>query len=228
MSKVRNSNIELLRIISMLFIVMGHFVGQSKFNNYSYTINSYVIAILSQGSRIATNIFLFIGIWNMVDKKFDSKRILKIYGQYWFTAVIFTTIMLVLMYFFEINLNAGQILRGYIPFLGRAMWFASAYLSLYLLAPFLNKYFEISQQHQILLVILTLILISFTATTAGSYEFYLTDLMYFFFVYIWIGFFKKSMYDYLKINNSLSSIAIVGGGTAVHKFSDIKLFRKAT
>ena len=38
--KPRNANIELLRIIAMLFIVMGHFNGQAGFNHFSLLPNS--------------------------------------------------------------------------------------------------------------------------------------------------------------------------------------------
>lgn len=77
----RNSNIELLRIISMLCIVIGHFVGQSGILKI-YNINNFNIIflnIISNGLRIATNIFLMIGTYFMVDSKYKSKNILKIY-----------------------------------------------------------------------------------------------------------------------------------------------------
>lgn len=57
-NKIRNSNVELARIIAMFFIIMGHFVSQTCFNQYINNLNSYLIALLSLGARIATNLFM--------------------------------------------------------------------------------------------------------------------------------------------------------------------------
>lgn len=77
-SKSRNTNIELVRIIAMLFIIMGHFVGQTNFNQDSSSVNGILITLLSCGARIFTNVFLIIGVWFMVDSRFGAKKILKL------------------------------------------------------------------------------------------------------------------------------------------------------
>ena len=57
---------------------MGHFVGQTNFNQDSTSVNGILITLLSCGARIFTNVFLIIGVWFMVDSRFGAKKILRI------------------------------------------------------------------------------------------------------------------------------------------------------
>lgn len=90
----RCANIELLRIVSMLLIIMGHFVGQ---NDVMKRLNGTPLcaAVLSgSASRIAVNVFLVIGVWFMLDKEFSAKRILVLYGEVWFYGIALTAIVI--------------------------------------------------------------------------------------------------------------------------------------
>ena len=80
--KVRNSNIELLRIFSMLFIIMGHLVDQTSFLSKEMTLDNAFITFEGMGARIATNIFLIISVWFLVDDVVGaSKAVLRIYKE---------------------------------------------------------------------------------------------------------------------------------------------------
>lgn len=59
---IRNSNIELLRIVAMFFIVAGHFITQSGNVVYSFCVNDYILILLDPASRIAVNVFLIVGV----------------------------------------------------------------------------------------------------------------------------------------------------------------------
>jgi hypothetical protein len=194
MKKSRNSNIEMLRILSMISIIMGHFVTQSAFSEYALTVNSYVIILISSASRISTNIFLIIGIWFMLEQKFKAERVLKMYGQMFLISAGFTTFMLIL----NIDVSLKDILRGYLPFFGIAFWFASAYITLYLFAPFLNKVFLLCKKQQKLLIGLSLITVCMISTMPDAQMGYLVDSLWFLFMYVWIGFFKKNLYEKLQ------------------------------
>ena len=75
----RKSNYELMRIVAMIMIVMGHFWGQSNYAELAAGYSYYLGGILSHGSRIAVNVFLFMGIWFMLEGEFKASRILKLY-----------------------------------------------------------------------------------------------------------------------------------------------------
>jgi len=209
--RLRNSNIELLRIIAMLFIVMGHFNGQAGFNHFSLLPNSVLVTILGSGSRIAVNIFLIIGAWFMVDAKFSGKRIISIWSQVAFYTYILTTLMIIL----QVPVSMKDIFRGYLPFIGRGLWFASAYITLMLVAPFLNKVFSWKAGQQRLLLIISFAAICLVSTLPDTQEAYLCDSLWFWFVYLAIGYYKKEVFE--KGRQSVEKwkwpSLVMGGGT---------------
>lgn len=191
-SKSRNTNIELVRIIAMLFIIMGHFVGQTNFNQDSTSVNGILITLLSCGARIFTNVFLIIGVWFMVDSRFGAKKILKLWSNVFFYSFILTTLMLVL----KVPVSMKDIGRGYLPFLGRGLWFASAYITLMFAAPFLNFVFNLKRRQQEVLILISFFTICIVSTIPDSQEgSYIADSLWFWFVYIFVGYYKKEIYS---------------------------------
>lgn len=189
-NKIRNSNVEMVRIIAMLFIIMGHFASQTCFNKYVNNLNSYFIALLSLGARIATNLFLIISTWYMTSQKFNSSKIARIYGQLYFYCFLFTIIGIC----FGTEISIKEIARGFVPFFGRALWFVSAYLTLYLFSPFLNKFFLLKPEQQRVFCILSFVTVSFVSTLPDAQNGYLADSVWFLFVYIWIGYYKRMLF----------------------------------
>lgn len=189
-NNIRNSNVELARIIAMLFIIMGHFVSQTCFNQYINNLNSYLIALLSLGARIATNLFLIISVWYMPSQKFNSSKIARIYGQLYFYCFLFTIAGIC----FGTEISIKEIARGFIPFFGRALWFVSAYLTLYLYSPFLNKFFLLKPAQQSVFCVLSFIAVSFVSTLPDAQNGYLVDSVWFLFVYIWVGYYKHTLF----------------------------------
>lgn len=207
--KERNSNIELLRIICMLFIIMGHFVGQSGFLTYELTINNLAIAILSSGARIATNIFLIICVWYLCDSKFNAGKALKTYTQLYLYTFLFTTLVLLIGY----EVSVKDVFRGYLPFFGRALWFASAYISLYLLSPILNNFFKLDIKKQYLFNVLSFVFVCVVSTMPDIQEGYLVDSIYFIFMYLWIGTLKHNFIN--TINRLSPSLYLIMGGVSI-------------
>ena len=69
----RNSNIELLRVTSMLLIVCGHFVQQSGEFNVCECVNDFILIFISSGSRISVNIFLLGRVDIKIKRRFLSR-----------------------------------------------------------------------------------------------------------------------------------------------------------
>ncbi len=127
----RQSNFELLRIIAMLLIVSGHFYHQT----YGYhQEGGIIVQFLSSGARIAVNLFLMIGVWFMVDKKFEARRLFKIWNTVWFWSVLLTLAVL----FMGVRVSLYNCITAFFPIIFYKLWFASAYFILILLSPMLN------------------------------------------------------------------------------------------
>jgi len=90
----RQSNLELLRIISMLLILMHHYSVHGGFNlsNVPLTFNVFLVQLLSLGGKIGVNIFMLITGYFMVNSKFNFKKLLRLGLQVLFYSVGFMLI----------------------------------------------------------------------------------------------------------------------------------------
>ena len=206
----RNSNIELLRIFSMFAIICGHFVGQSGDLTFNNSVNDFFLIFISSGSRIAVNVFLLVGVWFMVDTKFSSKRVLKLYLQVYFYTSIITIVMLVVT---KADLPIKETIYGFVPLLGRCVWFASAYIFLLLFKPFLDKILNWEKKELFIFITMFLFLMSFVSTIlSDNATGFLCDTIWFGAIYLLIGFIKKYPPN-IKINKNIFQILAAGGGT---------------
>ncbi len=204
MSKIRSSNFELLRIVAMILIVAGHFYVQTL---KQYRIDSVWLPYFVTAFRIAVNLFLFIGVWFMVDKKFDFKRVLKIWNPTFFWSVILTSILIVFNWG---EIQISQVYKAFMPTLFYQCWFASAYILLILVSPFLNLFCNaLLSTENVKLIryccsLLLLIVVGMATIKHGLMDDALDSFVYFCVVYVIMFFYKKGIFLTNKTNNVLT------------------------
>ena len=138
-SQDRQSNMELLRIIAMLFIIAHHYAihGGVYFN--SSGINLWLSTALISLGKIGVNLFVMITGYFMVHQVFTWKRIMKIESAVLFYSILFG--MLAVIVFPETR-NLLAIRNIFLPTLtnqGNQYWFVPCYFSVILLSPYINK-----------------------------------------------------------------------------------------
>ena len=90
MKKERNSNIEILRIISMIFIVMSHYTVHSgiELTSLPLGINRFILEVTRLGN-IGVIIFMLISGYYLIEQKsIQLKKVLKLYLQILFYSPI--------------------------------------------------------------------------------------------------------------------------------------------
>lgn len=139
--KMRSSNIELLRIISMLVIVAHHYVVNSGLMNiikqHPLEYDSIALLVFGWGGKTAINCFLLITGYFMCKQETTFKKYLKFLLQ-----VLFWNIVIGIVFVlsgFE-NPNLKFIISTLFPFnyVGNSNSFTSSYLFFYLCIPYLN------------------------------------------------------------------------------------------
>ena len=207
MQKARQSNFELLRILAILMVVIGHFIRQSGLLESETGINGALNVFLGSGARIAVNIFILIGSWFMVDSSFKPARAVKLYLETAFYCIPITLLMVCIG---EAG-GARNILQGMLPFLGRPVWFASAYISLIILTPFLNMTFLLPAKKQAYLVgLLFFLFCAVSSIPSFSNIDYIADFSWFCVVYISVGWAKKNgIVEKLRINRWIAAASAV-------------------
>lgn len=205
-NSVRNSNIELLRLIAMFFIVAGHYLSYSGLIENVRGINQVFAFLIGSGARISVSLFLMIGIWFMVDAKPSAERILRLYWEIWFYGVSITLVLLLI----GAPVSKMSLIRALFPFFFRSTWFGTAYISLLLLSPFLNRVFSLGREKlEKLIIILSIIIIPITAIS-GFADTWLVVISWFIYMYLMVGYYKRYMHSKVHINRYLA--LTIGGG----------------
>ncbi|MEN9919392.1 MAG: hypothetical protein RL662_1828 [Bacteroidota bacterium] len=154
----RESNIELLRIVLMLMIIMYHLVVHGchframASNEYISNSNDIMLALLTSFTAIAVNCFIFISGYYGI--KFKVKTLISFILQ----AIFYSTTMYI---FYNVLLNDNFSIYyfsvSFFPITFNFWWFLNAFLGVYILSPFINKGIEYLNNYLILGLIIILI-----------------------------------------------------------------------
>lgn len=141
---VRNSSIELLRIISMIMIVSGHFAthGGFSFDIKSLSVPRLWWGFIEMGGNLGVNVFVLISGYFLVasnGKTFNLNRILKFWGQVFVYSI---TIYFIFGVIGIQEIGLISIINTLFPITFSSWWFASTYFVLYLLHPFINMFLQ--------------------------------------------------------------------------------------
>lgn len=193
----RNSSFELVRIIAMFVIVFAHFFVRSNAINVCDGLNYYLGCFVEGFSKISVNLFVMIGAWFLVEKEFNISRIFKIYLQMYFCMLL----TLICLMFFGVTISLKIFIQFILPYTAVASSFVCSYINMLLISPLLN--IIINQSQNILRKIITVLFIVFPfymSIRANVHGEWFSNTVWFCYIYLFIGYFKKYIYNNLKIN----------------------------
>ena len=128
----RDSNIELLRIIAMIFIVFSHIAAHGNHGVLQYSkvsMNSIFVELLKFGGGIGDNIFILITGYYSIKSKFKISKVISLILQVTFYSTLLTLLSYVLDYN---NFSIKLLIKSCIPFIsGNWYWFIIAYIEIY-------------------------------------------------------------------------------------------------
>ena len=138
-TKVRNSSLELFRIITMILIVAHH-----------YVVNSGIMAAMALDHTHPTSLFLYIfGAWGktgincfvlitgyfMCRSNISAKKFVKLLGEVMFYRIVIGSIFLITGY---TPISLSVLLKMFVPITSINTGFTPAFLIFFLCIPFLN------------------------------------------------------------------------------------------
>ncbi len=178
----RNSSIELLRILAMVFIVTSHFCVHGGFDLTAipFSFNKLLLQWGTLGN-LGVDIFVIISGYFLSTKEFKLKTLCNLFTQVWFYSVV----GIVISFLLRAPMSLGVLLKAVFPTLFQEYWFFTAYLVLTLLSPFLNILIKnLNQKSFILLltVMLTLWVVIPTFTTRAMYGTEIAQFVMFYFI----------------------------------------------
>lgn len=133
----RQTNIEALRVVSMLMIITMHFLGHGgvmkTFNEVSSI--QLICELISGICRVAVNCFILISGYFLVDSRFKWSKVLKLWIEIWFYSVV---IFLILLASGRVEFGFKNLAYVLFPVSTNSDAFSTEYLVMYILSPFIN------------------------------------------------------------------------------------------
>lgn len=182
--KERASNFELLKIVSMFFVVSLHVCTQSGIMDAPASmVDDIVFTVLSEFGRTACTVFVMVSAWFLCDAGFKFERILRV----WLTTLIYVLII----YFFVYH-SYEMPWYDFFPVGGGILWFVSAYICMLLVSPVLNAVLHYCPQKYLgTAVLLTGIPLMVYATVSLTDGMLGNNVVWFSWLYLFVGYVKK-------------------------------------
>lgn len=196
--KNRSSNIELLRIIAVLFVLSYHTVNATIDINALELPSRFIMTGLFFGmGRISVNIFVIISAWFLCKYNFKLERI----TNTWLSTIFYTVpIAITFVYFGKADLV--YLITNMFPVFFQPLWFITTYVFLLFLTPLLNlilsKYEKRKCRNMIIfLSVLFVLPLTFLPRVRGAFY---SEVGWFCVLYLITGYLR--IYQPLKIVNN--------------------------
>lgn len=190
----RSSNFELLRIISMVLIVLSHYVTHGGLLMQSISFNQIIAQLFKLGGKLGVTCFVLISGYFLVDSKFKTKNIIKLNLQILFYSII----SLIVIYLFNGSIGIVQFVKSLFAPVYGIYWYPTAYIGLYLCVPILNMIIYNSKdklKHILICMFIVLSLINFIMPKSN---FLYSNIAWFIFLYLGGAFLKKNKNTYYE------------------------------
>ncbi len=198
--KDRNYSLDLLRILCMIAIVVIHILSHGGLSEkfLATSIGDVFYGLLNSICACAVNVFVLISGYFMAVGKFNIKRLISTVLSVWFYSWLFIAIVKITNFK---STTFEELLKGFLPISFKQYWFATCYICLYLVSPFLNKLMNALDKklHFVLIVLLFIIFsvwhdlvpLSDPMGLSNGYSF-----VWFIFLYLLAGFIRLYGYTF--------------------------------
>ena len=185
----RRSNLEVLRIVSMILIVLHHYCryGIGAVENPSP--DALLVAdILGLGGKIGVNAFVLITGYFLSQSRFKVNSLIRIIAEAWFYSLVIG----VAFFAYQPDSFAwGDFLKSFLPTRSGLPWFVTAYVGLYLISPFLGRAVgDLSHEAHRKVLVVGALVFSAVPTLTGC-MFVTSDLSWFAFLFLVGAYIRK-------------------------------------
>ncbi len=222
--KKRNSNIELLRIISMIMIIISHYTTHNTINNSSLDIgiNRFILECCTLGN-LGVVIFLIITGYFSIKREntFNSQKFILLILQVLFYSISIYSIFIILgVETFSIK----NLVKVLLPISFKEYWFFTVYIILYIFTPYINKLLINLNKRDYLKLLSLLFLIFSIFQTLTNQSYFCNALVEFIFYYSIGAYIKLHYNDSFKYNYLLicSCVLLLGLSVIVFDLLSIK------
>lgn len=203
--KKRDSNLELLRIISIILIIAHHYVIYGDLNNIDLGLNIILTKFLIVGGKIGVNCFVLISGYFLINSKFKVEKIIKLIFEVFFYSISITSILYICNL---ISINMVDIIKSIMPIIFGKYWFVTAYVGMYIFFPFINAFIKSmnKEKYKVFLIISSIILVCIPTFTTANFIF--SNFIWLIYIYMIGAYIKLYPNKYTEYKNKAICISI--------------------
>ena len=149
---IRESNIELLRIFSMLLIVSYHVIFHLNIDTLSINLiqNKVLVNFLMFNGKLGVNLFMIISGYFLIKSNFKLKNAIKLFIN---TTICSTSILIVLA-FLSHTIGLIDCIKSFFPIFFNVYWYITGYFVVYLFLNYINVFLiNLSKKNHLFLLI---------------------------------------------------------------------------
>ena len=158
--KKRMANMELLRIVAMMMVVLLHYLSKGGFLSPltgEMTTNSYVAWFLESFAIVAVNVYMLLSGYFLVESGFKVGRLIELICQVLFYTILVPVVLIVCGVLSIQEITVYQLLQYLFPTQMVHYWFVTAYILMYLFVPVLSAGVKALTKKQLQITILLLL-----------------------------------------------------------------------
>lgn len=205
--KKRESNLELLRIICMIFLVAHHFAVHGGLLGLDFSLPKYVGLIFLPVGKICFIAFIAISMFFLVDGTNKSERFLRC----WLEVVFYSVSLTIITWFMGGDVRFRDLVSSFFVMISNSHGFAASYLLFLLIYPFILKATKKTTKKQARYLLLTVfwiqILSQIFKTWTGYTQPVFSELTLFVFCYVLSLNLKR--YPIRQLNNKWFDFSLV-------------------
>lgn len=165
LSANRLPNMELLRIISMMCVVVLHFLWKGdclqSLSKSAFSHQNYLAWGIEALAIVAVNSYMLLSGYFMIESRFKVRRLLGLILQLWFYSIGIGIATLALGYIPKEGFSFYYLLQLCLPVSTNHYWFMTAYIYMYLFSPILSQGIKrLTKQQLQTVIILTVCVLS--------------------------------------------------------------------
>lgn len=208
---MRDSNIELLRIVSMMLIILFHFSVHGPWPADGVLAADVAVGVLAFGGKLGVNCFVLITGYFMTRSSVRMASVARVVLETWF----YSWGLLILFAAAQPELvTQARLEKAVLPLVSGEYWFITNFVALMVVSPFLNLLFDrLSRRGKSRLAAIGFVTISVlpTLTTFNPLG---SDLLWFFYLYLMGGWIRELMEGTEGGDTLASALARDGGDGA--------------
>lgn len=196
----RESNLEILRIIAVIMIIMHHYALFSGFSlGNQITMNQVIINFFQMFGKLGVCLFIIISGYFYDKTKFKLKKLVSLFLQVFIYSMIGLIIGIVTN---SKVLNVVTIIKSFFPVTFGVYWFASCYILLYIFVPFLRKMIENITKKEFKILLTIMIIIWGILANIPMVNLFFNEFIWLMTIYLIGAYIKKYDINILKTNKN--------------------------